>query len=137
MALTQLWFAFYSGFSGQMFYDSLAASSYNLIFTAAPVFFMAIFDRPYSRELAKLCPEIYQTDAINLKLFYIYFYQGVVSSLVIFFVATCLTDSTKLSDGQVLGFAASYTVMFTCVLGVVTIKVNTPAHIEMIHQSSC
>ncbi|KAL4345497.1 hypothetical protein AHAS_Ahas11G0284300 [Arachis hypogaea] len=43
--LTQFWFTFQAGFSGQRFYDDWFQSSYNVIFTALPVIIVGLFDK--------------------------------------------------------------------------------------------
>jgi phospholipid-transporting ATPase len=43
--LTQFWFTFQTGFSGQRFYDDWNQSLYNVIFTALPVIIVGLFDK--------------------------------------------------------------------------------------------
>ena len=43
--LTQFWFTFNTGFSGQRFYDDWFQSLYNVIFTALPVIIVGLFDK--------------------------------------------------------------------------------------------
>lgn len=43
--LTQFWFTFQTGFSGQRFYDDWFQSLYNVIFTALPVIIIGLFDK--------------------------------------------------------------------------------------------
>ena len=43
--LTQFWFTFHTGFSGQRFYDDWFQSLYNVIFTALPVIIVGLFDK--------------------------------------------------------------------------------------------
>ena len=45
--LTQFWFTFQTGFSGQRFYDDWFQSLYNVIFTALPVIFVGLFDKVF------------------------------------------------------------------------------------------
>lgn len=120
--MTQLWFSFYSGFSGTMFNDDMTPSCFNLIFTVFPPFVMAMLDRPYTREIAKLCPEIYLRDCFNFRIFCVYFGHGLITSIVIFFGSVYLTDSYELANGNTLGFASSFTVMVTSVMFAVIIK---------------
>lgn len=46
--LTQFWFTFQTGFSGQRFYDDWFQSLYNVIFTALPVIIVGLFDKVHS-----------------------------------------------------------------------------------------
>jgi len=86
-SMTQIWFSFYSGFSGTLFYDQFSGSLYNLFFTALPVLLGAVFDRPYSKEIAKLCPELYDNGPLNasfnLKIFGVYCAEGVLHSMML------------------------------------------------------
>lgn len=43
--LTQFWFTFHTGFSGQRFYDDWFQSLYNVIFTALPVMALGMFEK--------------------------------------------------------------------------------------------
>ena len=49
--LTQFWFTFQTGFSGQRFYDDWFQSLYNVIFTALPVIIVGLFDQVYRSSL--------------------------------------------------------------------------------------
>lgn len=42
--MPQFWFGFYSGFSGQVFYDKWIYQIFNIVFTAVPVMLYALFD---------------------------------------------------------------------------------------------
>jgi phospholipid-transporting ATPase len=60
ISLTQIWFAVYSGYSGQIYFDAISGSLYNMIFTAFPVLFAAVFNRDYSKRSALRYPELYK-----------------------------------------------------------------------------
>ena len=94
----------------------LAPNGFNLIFTSFPVLFLICLDRPYSREVAKLCPEIYMRDEFNLYLFYYNFWRAMVNSAIIFCICTYMTDGAPFKDGQTADLVASYTTTFTAVL---------------------
>ena len=48
--LPQYWFGFYSAFSGQKLYEAVIYQMYNIIFTAIPIIWFAIFDFQYKKE---------------------------------------------------------------------------------------
>jgi len=124
VTMTQLYFAFISGFSGVNYWDFyLAPNGFNLIFTSFPVLFLICLDRPYSREVAKLCPEIYMRDEFNLYLFYYNFWRAMVNSAIIFCICTYMTDGAPFKDGQTADLVASYTTTFTAVLTVVSLQI--------------
>lgn len=53
--LTQFWFTFQTGFSGQRFYDDWFQSLYNVIFTALPVIMVGLFDKVLHSFLPHTC----------------------------------------------------------------------------------
>ncbi len=125
-SMTQIWFSFYSGFSGTLFYDQFSGSLYNLFFTALPVLLGAVFDRPYSKEIAKLCPELYENgpsnSSFNLKVFGVYCAEGVLHSVIVFWTAVEFMDSMSRENGQVVGFWTTCTTMFTSIVVIATVK---------------
>ena len=128
LSMTQMYFGFYSGFSGTLFYDNLAGSTYNLVYTCFPVMFAAVFDRYYSKQVAKLCPELYENgpdnNSFNLKLFIMWFCEGLLHGMVIFFCCIYFLDSSSIGrTGKMVGFWVTNTTMFTCVVTVATMKI--------------
>lgn len=51
--IPQLFFAIYSGFSGQTIYDDYYITMYNMCFTALPLMIRAIFDQDVNYKLHK------------------------------------------------------------------------------------
>lgn len=126
-SMTQIWFSFYSGFSGTLFYDQFSGSIYNFIFTSMPVLFGSVFDRPYSKEIAKLCPELYGNGpanaSFNVKIFAFWSFEGAVHSMIVFWTATLFMDSMAVgSNGHVVGFWTTCTTMFTSIVTIATAK---------------
>merc|ERR1712062_446269 len=105
-----------------MFNDDMTPSCFNLAFTVFPPFIMAMLDRPYSRQIAKLCPEIYLRDCFNFQIFCVYFGHGLFTSIIIFLGSVYTTDSWPLENGTTLGFASSFTVMISSIMFAVIIK---------------
>uniref|UniRef100_A0A7N0VNK4 Phospholipid-transporting ATPase n=1 Tax=Kalanchoe fedtschenkoi TaxID=63787 RepID=A0A7N0VNK4_KALFE len=58
--VTQFWFTFQTGFSGQRFYDDWYQSLYNVLFTTLPVIIVGLFDKDVSASLSKKYPELYK-----------------------------------------------------------------------------
>ncbi|ETO37054.1 hypothetical protein RFI_00007 [Reticulomyxa filosa] len=125
-SMTQIWFSFFSGYTGSLFYDAFSGSCFNLVFTALPVLFAATLDRPYSKEIARFCPELYENGPSNgsfsLRIFSVYVLEGVINSMVIFFGTIFFIDSQTHSDGKVGGYWISATTMFTSLVTVATVK---------------
>jgi len=123
-----IWFSFYSGFSGVLFYDQFSGSMFNVAFTCFPVLLTAVFDRPYSKEIARLCPELYangpENGSFNIKIFAFWAFQGMIHSMIVFWTAIDFIDSKTLGGtGQAVGFWTTTVVQFTSVVWVATLKI--------------
>jgi len=133
ITMTQMWYQYYAQFSGALFYEPMAGSCYNLIYTAFPIIILAIFERPYSEERALSCPELYREGPLNkffnVRLFLGYELLGVITSLVIFYVPTFVMDGAVNSEGQVMELWATMTTMFTCCVLTVTGKIMIETHL--------
>lgn len=85
--LTQFWFTFQTGFSGQRFYDDWFQSLYNVIFTALPVIIVGLFDKvgySFQQLLLQLCSTCYITVFLHgwhVLISYLCLCQDVSSSL--------------------------------------------------------
>lgn len=85
--LTQFWFTFQTGFSGQRFYDDWFQSLYNVIFTALPVIIVGLFDKVgylFQQLLLQLCFTCYITVFLHgwhVLISYLCLCQDVSSSL--------------------------------------------------------
>ncbi len=58
--MSQVWFSFYNGFSGQTMFDSWHLTFYNLVFTALPAMFFAVLDRDVKKKAVRVFPELYE-----------------------------------------------------------------------------
>ena len=89
-AYTQLFFAFYSGFSGMEFFDGLLLNTFNVFFTSLPIIFVASLDRECSDEEQWAYPELYIPGRLKLgldtKIFWSWLLAGIRDSVVCFFV---------------------------------------------------
>ncbi|XP_065860929.1 phospholipid-transporting ATPase 3 [Euphorbia lathyris] len=124
--LTQFWFTFHTGFSGQRFYDDWFQSLYNVIFTALPVIMVGLFDKDVSATLSKKYPELYKEGIKNV--FFKWRVVGtwacfsVYQSLVFYYFVTVSSAKGKNSSGKIFGLWDVSTMAFTCV--VVTINLR-------------
>ncbi|CAL5196967.1 unnamed protein product [Lathyrus oleraceus] len=124
--LTQFWFTFQTGFSGQRFYDDWNQSLYNVIFTALPVIIVGLFDKDVSASLSKKYPALYMEGIKNVyfqwKVVAIWAFFSVYQSLVFFFFVSTSTLSAKNSDGKTFGLWDVSTMAFTCVVVTVNLR---------------
>jgi len=123
-----IWFSFYSGFSGILFYDQFSGSLFNVVFTCFPVLLSAVFDRPYSKEIARLCPELYangpRNGSIDVRIFGFWALQGVIHSVIVFWTAVEFVDSKTIhANGQVVGMWTASATMFTSIVLIATFKI--------------
>ncbi|XP_055810180.1 phospholipid-transporting ATPase 3-like isoform X2 [Solanum dulcamara] len=124
--LTQFWFTFRTGFSGQRFYDDWFQSLYNVIFTALPVIILGLFEKDVSASLSKKYPELYREGIRNT-----FFKWRVVATWAFFAVYQSLTlysfviySSTKgiNSSGRMFGVWDVSTMAYTCVVVTVNLR---------------
>lgn len=101
--LCQLWYAFYTGFSAQTLYDAWFISFYNVLFTSAPVVFLACLDQDVSETSCRNYPQLYipgQTNQLfNKKIFFLSLLYGTLTSLAIFFVPYGTFHNAVACDG--------------------------------------
>lgn len=133
IALVQLWFGFWCGLSGQIFYDQVSASMYNILFTGLPVLLLAVFNRDISEKVLLRYPKLYsagmRNEYFNFRRFSLAMLKGVVDSLLLFFVVVwSLRGSTTSGEGDEAGQVNDHwtlsTALFTMGVIVVNVKVS-------------
>lgn len=65
--MPQYWYGFYSGFSGQVFYEQWMYQIFNIIFTCMPAVIYALTDQEHSRETLMSEPKYYKIGTNNEK----------------------------------------------------------------------
>ncbi|XP_052173708.1 phospholipid-transporting ATPase 3 [Diospyros lotus] len=124
--LTQFWYTFHTGFSGQRFYDDWFQSLYNVIFTALPVIMVGLFDKDVSASLSKKYPELYKEGirntffkwrvVVTLALFSLY------QSLVVYHFVVTSTSNSVDSSGKMFGLWDVSTMAFNCIVVTVNLR---------------
>ncbi|XP_011034150.1 PREDICTED: phospholipid-transporting ATPase 3 [Populus euphratica] len=124
--LTQFWFTFQTGFSGQRFYDDWFQSLYNVIFTALPVIIVGLFDKDVSASLSKKYPELYREGIRNVffkwRVVVTWACFSVYQSLVFYHFVIASSASGKNSSGRMLGQWDISTMAFTCAVVTVNLR---------------
>lgn len=124
--LTQFWYTFHTGYSGQRFYDDWFQSLYNVIFTALPVIIVGLLDKDVSASLSKKYPQLYKEGIDNA-----YFNWKVVGTLACFSVyqsvvvynfAVASSTTGLTSGGKMLGLWDISTAAFTCLVITVNLR---------------
>uniref|UniRef100_A0A2P2LHZ6 Phospholipid-transporting ATPase n=1 Tax=Rhizophora mucronata TaxID=61149 RepID=A0A2P2LHZ6_RHIMU len=124
--LTQFWFTFHTGFSGQRFYDDWFQSLYNVIFTALPVIIVGLFDKDVSASLSKKYPELYKEGIRNAffkwRVVATWACFSVYQSLVFYSFITASGRGGKNKSGRIFGHWDVSTMAFTCVVITVNLR---------------
>ncbi|XP_031122420.1 phospholipid-transporting ATPase 3-like isoform X1 [Ipomoea triloba] len=124
--LTQFWFTFRTGFSGQRFYDDWFQSLYNVIFTALPVIVLGLFEKDVSATLSKKYPELYKEGIRNTyfkwRVIAVWAFFAIYQSLVLYYFVTASTTKGMNSAGKMLGLWDVSTMAFTCVVVTVNLR---------------
>lgn len=116
--MTQFWFVFANGFSGQSLIESWTLTLYNVLFTVFPPFVMGVFDQFVSARLLDRYPQLYQLGQqrkfFNVTVFWGWIINGFYHSAVTF-VCLMLLDkfNTYLPGGQVPNQWAWGTLIYT------------------------
>jgi phospholipid-transporting ATPase len=114
LCLSQLWFGFFSAFSGQMMYYDFLFTLYNALFTSFPILVLASVDRDHEDSVLESSPSLYQKTSSNsnfsMSKFIGWVALGIWESLVIFFFVFFTLNETASGSLWVLG-TASYTIL--------------------------
>lgn len=120
--MTQFWYAFQNGFSGQSIYESWTITFYNVFFTVLPPFVLGVFDQFISARLLDRYPQLYQLGQkgtfFNVKHFWEWVFNGFYHSLLLYI---CGVEAYKWFDVFENGAVADHwvwgTALYTaCVL---------------------
>lgn len=84
----ELWFAIYSGWSGQIIYERWTIGLYNVFFTALPPFAIGIFDKVCSAETMLKYPALYKpsqsAQLFNVRVFWIWICNALIHSVILY-----------------------------------------------------
>lgn len=116
--MTQFWYVFTNGFSGQSLMESWTLTFYNVIFTVFPPFIMGVFDQFVSARLLDRYPQLYQLGQkrkfFNVTIFWGWIINGFYHSAVIFACMACIYRfANYLPDGQVANNWTWGTMLYT------------------------
>lgn len=124
--LTQFWFTFQTGFSGQRFYDDWFQSLYNVIFTALPVIIIGLFDKDVSATLSKQYPELYKEGIRNTffrwRVVATWAFFAIYQSLILYYFIVDSSSRAVNSAGKIFGLWDVSTMAFTCIVVTVNLR---------------
>jgi phospholipid-transporting ATPase len=92
----ELWFAIYSGWSGQILFERWSIGFYNVLFTALPPLAMGLFDKTCSDEVMMTHPQLYKPSQngqlFNVKVFWLWVFNGMIHSAILFWLPLLICE---------------------------------------------
>jgi len=106
IAILQYLFGFYSGFSGQQFFNDSIYQLYNVMFTALPIISLAVLDKQLPRNSCEDNPMVFASQkgvVFNALVFASWIFRSFSHAIILFFFALLGTSWNNVvhSDGQV------------------------------------
>ncbi|KAG0239791.1 hypothetical protein B0O80DRAFT_455041 [Mortierella sp. GBAus27b] len=125
--MTQFWYAFYNGFSGQTVYESWTISLYNVALTVLPPLTLGIFDQYVSARMLDRYPQMYmlgqKSEFFNVKTFWGWAFNAIFHSIVLFFACSFIfRDDFIMTNGKIGGAWIMSVSLYTAVLATVLAK---------------
>eukprot|EP00760_Papus_ankaliazontas_P014969 PhM_4_TR16204/c0_g1_i1/m.42219/K14802/DRS2, ATP8A; phospholipid-transporting ATPase len=122
-ALTNYWYQFFAGFSGQKFAEDNYTNFWNILFTAFPIMALAVFDKDVrDHDLAFYFPTMYvhgqKSPDFNSRVFALWMLDAIAMSFILFFFPVFMLSSAN-EDGRVDGiWGASFASVAAVCVGV-------------------
>ncbi|XP_044255942.1 phospholipid-transporting ATPase IA isoform X12 [Tribolium madens] len=123
----ELWFAIYSGWSGQILFERWSIGLYNVLFTALPPLAMGLFDKACSDEVMMTHPKLYKPSQngqlFNVKVFWLWVVNGMIHSAILFWLPLLVCNHDILwMSGQDGGYLVVGNIVYTYVVITVCLK---------------
>ncbi|KAL7049017.1 hypothetical protein ACKWTF_003569 [Chironomus riparius] len=123
----ELWFAIYSGWSGQILFERWTIGLYNVFFTALPPFAIGIFDKVYSADTLFRNPKIYENfqsaRLFNVKVFWIWIGNALIHSIILYWMPMySYFDGIVWDNGREGGYLVLGNMVYTYVVVTVCLK---------------
>ncbi|XP_032306243.1 probable phospholipid-transporting ATPase IA isoform X4 [Drosophila ananassae] len=123
----ELWFAVYSGWSGQILFERWTIGLYNVLFTAMPPFAMGLFEKFCTADTMLRYPLLYKTSQkaklFNVKVFWIWIFNALLHSVFLFWLPlVAFTGEVIWSDGLTSDYLMMGNLVYTYVIVTVCLK---------------
>ncbi|KAI8037415.1 hypothetical protein M5D96_009551 [Drosophila gunungcola] len=123
----ELWFALYSGWSGQILFERWTIGLYNVLFTAMPPFAMGLFEKFCTAETMLRYPLLYKTSQnaklFNVKVFWIWIFNALLHSVFLFWLPlAAYTSEVIWGDGKTSDYLMMGNLVYTYVIVTVCLK---------------
>lgn len=127
LVFTEIYFAIYSGFSGQIFFPDMLPVLYNAFWTSWPCIFSWSLERDVSAEISMNNPMLYKAGQkgyyFNLKRFWMWILMSIIHGAITFFSTVYGLDSFLNSNGLMNDHWFKSTVAFTVIIHIVNYKI--------------
>ncbi|KAI1710667.1 cation transport ATPase (P-type) domain-containing protein [Ditylenchus destructor] len=124
--IIELWFAFFSAFSGTTIFERWTIGTFNVLFTALPPIVLGLFDRPISDTMMLKHPSFYQTFqklAFSNTKFSLWIAMSLWHSLVLFFLTYgYMKQEVVWDNGRSGGWLMFGNACYTFVVATVSLK---------------
>ncbi|KAK9875763.1 hypothetical protein WA026_009559 [Henosepilachna vigintioctopunctata] len=125
----ELWYAIYSGWSGQILFERWSIGMYNVLFTALPPLAMGLFDKPCNDDKMLLYPKLYkpsqQGKLFNVKVFWVWVLNGMIHSALLFWITLFICHQDILwMNGKDGGYLVFGNFVYTFVIITVCLKAS-------------
>lgn len=123
---TELFLAFFDGYSGQIFFADYLSTMYNAFFTSWPCLFTFSLEKELDLNTCKKFPVLYKAGPknyyFNFKTFWSYICYAIIHSSVAFFAPTVGLYNQIGESGATFNNWMLSSISFTCVVHIVSIK---------------
>ncbi|KAM9946077.1 hypothetical protein ACTFIT_004369 [Dictyostelium discoideum] len=128
LSISQFWFGFFSGFSGQMIYFDFLFTLYNALFTSLPVIFLGTFDQDTKEDDLLNKPYLYRVCQSNSPFstwkFIWWVFIGMWQSATIFFVTFFVMNTSTIEGGKTLGLWSIGTAAYIYLVVTVNLQIS-------------
>ncbi|XP_014207463.1 probable phospholipid-transporting ATPase IA isoform X3 [Copidosoma floridanum] len=124
----ELWFAIYSGWSGQILFERWSIGLYNVVFTAAPPLAIGLFDKVCSSETHLAYPSLYAAknateSTFNIKVFWVWIFNALLHSALLYWLSLfALKHDVIWDNGRDGGYLVLGNTVYTYVIVTVCAK---------------
>ncbi|XP_037069797.1 probable phospholipid-transporting ATPase IA isoform X3 [Pollicipes pollicipes] len=125
--VVELWYAIYSGWSGQVVFERWTIAAYNLLFTSVPPLIMGFIDRSCSAETRMKYPQLYKTSQqgqlFSVQVFWLWIINALVHSVMLFWLSFgAMEQDVAWSSGRNAGYLMLGNMVYTYVVVTVSLK---------------
>jgi phospholipid-transporting ATPase len=136
VVLTELWFALFNGFSGQIFFLDWLPMLYNSFWTSWPCMITYLLEQDLDSERSLKYPALYTAGQknlyLNIKRFWLWVGLGIWHGSVSFWIPISMSQQSMGNDGEIKNLWWVSTLSFSLIIHIITLKL----YIENMHWNS-